>query len=215
MSAVLHGVLGGIKLRDWLLTGGLTALGAVLMVANIAMPDDEVRAAIAEGSMAHPMDSHSVWMLPVFLGATVPLLWWRRNILAVATVSTLMMGLHLALFGWVTRCGAGLPLVFVLAFLGAVAGSGRTAWIVGGLSAVQAVLVLLQDSTAGTEAIVLALPIVAIVFGVGLAARRRTALNRELAERETELRVLRDERAALEVAGDRERLSQQLDGLLQ
>ncbi|MEU4192637.1 hypothetical protein AB0E69_12095 [Kribbella sp. NPDC026611] len=208
-------VFRGVKLRDWGLAGGLTALGFALMLENVQFSDERVRSAIAEGSMAHPMSSHSAWMIPVFLAASVPVLWWRRNILAVATASVLAMGLHVLLFGWVTRCGAGLPLAFVLAFLGAVAGTRATAWVVGGLSVVLTFLVLVVDATTGPGAMALALPIVCIVFGVGLAARRRTALNRELADRETELRRLRDERAALEVADDRARLSQQLDGLLQ
>ncbi|MGW6200259.1 sensor histidine kinase [Kribbella sp. NPDC055110] len=208
-------IFTGIKLRDGGIAGGLTLLGVLLMLENVQMSGAQVRNAIAEGSMVHAQSSHSLWMIPVFAAATIPVLWWRRGILAVATVSVVVMGLHDLLFGWVTRCGAGLPLAFVLAFLGAQAAKRTTAWIVGGLSVVLTVLVLVIDATTGPGAVVLALPIVCIVFGVGLAARRRTALNRELAEREAELRHLRDERAALEVADDRARLSRQLDGLLQ
>ncbi|TCC11910.1 sensor histidine kinase [Kribbella soli] len=208
-------VFRGIKLRDWGIAGGLTVLGVLLMLENVQMSDAQVRAAIAEGSMAHTQSSHSLWMIPVFAAATIPVLWWRRGIVAVATVSVLAMALHVFLFGWVTRCGAGLPLAFVLAFLGGMASKRATAWIVCGLSVVLTVLVLVIDATTGPGAIALALPIVCIVFGVGLAARRRTALNLELANREAELRQLRDERAAFDVAGDRARLSRQLDGLLQ
>ncbi len=208
-------VFRGIKLRDWGIAGGLTVLGVLLMLENVQMSDAQVRAAIAEGSMAHTQGSHSLWMIPVFAAATIPVLWWRRGIAAVTTVSVLAMALHVVLFGWVTRCGAGLPLAFVLAFLGGMASKRATAWIACGLSVVLTVLVLVIDATTGPSAIVLALPIVCIVFGVGLAARRRTALNLELANREAELRQLRDERAALDVAGDRARLSRQLDGLLQ
>ncbi|HWD79003.1 MAG TPA: histidine kinase [Kribbella sp.] len=208
-------VFRGIRLRDWGIAGGLTVLAVVLMIENVQTSDGQVRAAIAEGSMVHAQSSHSPWMIPVFAAAAFPVLWWRRSILAVATVSVLAMAAHDLLFGWVTRCGAGLPLAFVIAFLGALATEKATRWIVWGLSVVLTVLVLVIDATTGPQAIVLALPIVCIVFGVGLAARRRTALNRELADREAELRQLRDERAALDVADDRARLSQQLDGLLQ
>ncbi|NUR98459.1 MAG: hypothetical protein HOV67_24785 [Kribbellaceae bacterium] len=208
-------VFRGVRLRDWGIAGGLTLLGILLMIEDIGTSDAQVQAAIAEGSMVHAQSSHSLWMIPVFVAATVPVLWWRRSILAVATVSVLVMAVHDLLFGWVTRCGAGLPLAFVIAFLGALATERTTRWIVCGLSIVLTVLVLVIDATTGPSAIVLALPIVCIVFGVGLAARRRTALNRELADREAELRQLRDERAALEVADDRARLSRQLDGLLQ
>ena len=208
-------VFTGIKLRDWGIAGGLTLLGVLLMLENTQTSEAQVRNAIAEGSMVHAQSSHSFWMIPVFAAATIPVLWWRRGILAVATVSVLAMAAHDLLFGWVTRCGAGLPLAFVIAFLGALAAKRRTAWIVCGLSVVLTVLVLVIDATTGPGAIILALPIVCIVFGVGLAARRRTALNQELANREAELRQLRDERAALDVADDRARLSRQLDGLLQ
>ncbi|TDO67181.1 signal transduction histidine kinase [Kribbella sp. VKM Ac-2571] len=208
-------ILEGVKARDWGIAGGLTLLGVLLMIENTQTTDAQVRNAIAEGSMAHAQSSHSLWMIPVFALATIPVLWWRRGILAVATIAVLAMGSHDLLFGWVTRCGAGLPIAFVLAFLGALAADRTTAWIVGGLSVVLTVLVLVIDATTGPGAILLALPIVCIVFGVGLAARRRTALNEELAIREAELRQLRDERAAIEVADDRARLSRQLDGLLQ
>src|SRR5262249_6750807 len=67
----------------------------------------------------------------------------------------------------------------------------------------------------GPGAVVSALPVVLIVFGVGRATRHRAVLNEELKIRDEELRRLRDERAALKVADDRARLSQQLDGLLQ
>ncbi|WP_329004760.1 hypothetical protein OHA18_15380 [Kribbella sp. NBC_00709] len=211
----MGGVFEGIKLRDGGIAGGLTVLGVLLMVENTQMSDAQVRSAIAEGSMVHAQSSHSLWMIPVFAAATIPVLWWRRGILAVATVSVLAMAAHDLLFGWVTRCGAGLPLAFVLAFLGAQAARRTTAWIVCGLSIVLTVLVVVIDATTGPGAVLLALPIVCIVFGVGLAARRRTALNQELANREAELRQLRDDRAALDVADDRARLSRQLDGLLQ
>ena len=211
MDEVFH----GIKVRDWVLAGGLTALGVLLMWEDVRMTGDQVRAAIAEGSMVHLTSSRSPWMIVVFLGATIPVLWWRRNIIAVTSAAVVVMALHDVVFGWVTRCGAGLPLAFVLAFLGALGSERTTAWIVGALGALLTVLVLVVDATTGPSAILLALPVLLVVFGVGLAARHRTALNRELEIREAELRQLRDERAALDVADDRARLSQQLDGLLQ
>ncbi|WP_405063271.1 hypothetical protein OG474_16995 [Kribbella sp. NBC_01505] len=205
----------GIKPVDWLLAGGLTAIGVLLMLENIQMPDTEVQQAIAEGSMVHGTSSHSFWMIPVFVLATVPVLWWRRSILAVTGVSVAVLALHDVLFGWVTRCGAGLPLAFVLTFLGALTVKRTKAWIVCGLNVVLTGLVLVVDATTGPSVILLAVPVVVIVFAVGLAARHRSVLNQELANREAELRQLRDERAALDVADDRARLSQQLDGLLQ
>jgi signal transduction histidine kinase len=208
-------VFRGIKVRDWVLAGGLTALGVLLMWEDVRMSGDQVRAAIAEGSMVHLTSSRSLWLIPVFMGATIPVLWWRRNIIAVITAAAVVMALHDIAFGWVTRCGAGLPLAFVLTFLGALVSERTTAWVVCALGALLTVLVLVVDATTGPSAVLLALPVLLVVFGVGRAARHRTALTRELEIREAELRQVRDERAALDVADDRARLSQQLDGLLQ
>jgi signal transduction histidine kinase len=208
-------VFRGIRPIDWVLTVALTAAGTWLMVDNISITDTGVRQQIVTGEMAHTMSSHSWAMLPVFLIATVAVLWWRRGILAVTGLALAVMVLHDLLFGWVTRCGAGLPLAFVLAYLGAVALEKRQAWIALALCALLTVAVLVVDATTGPEPTVLALPIVLIVFGIGRAVRHRTAMSAELKVRTVQLRHLRDERAALEVAGDRAQLSHQLDTLLQ
>jgi signal transduction histidine kinase len=208
-------VFRGVKLSDWLVAGVLTGLGALLMVFNVLETDPEVTRAIADGSAVHAYDSHSAWMVPVYLLTTVPVLWWRRSVLVVTGVGLAAMVLHDAVFGWVTRCGSGLPLALTLAFLGALVYSRTQAWWTCALSATLCVVVLAFDSTAGPGALILALPVVLIVFGVGRAARHRAVLNQQLRERDAELRQLRDDRAALMVADDRARLSQQLDGLLQ
>ena len=208
-------VFRGVKPRDWAVAGALTTLGVLMMLFDIRISDSQVGRAVAGGSMVHPMDSHSPWMVPVFLGATIPVLWWRRSVLAVTGVAVAFMALHDVLFGWVTRCGAGIPLGLALGFLGALGYERGKAWLACGLSAVLIVLVLVRDATTGLDAVWLALPVLLIVFGVGRAARQRGALHRELQIRDAELRRLRDERAALMVADDRARLSRQLDGLLQ
>ena len=165
--------------------------------------------------MVHELTSHSWAMVPVFALATVPVLWWRRSVIAVTGVALAVMVLHDLLFGWVTRCGAGLPLAFVLAYLGAIALERRQAWILLALTTLLTAAVLVVDATTGFEPIVLAFPIVLIVFGIGRAVRHRTAMSTELTARTVQLQQLRDERVALEVASDRARLSHQLDGLLQ
>ena len=208
-------VFRGIRPVDWVFAGALTALGIWLMVANVLIKDSVVTRSIADDTMVHQMSSHSWAMVPVFALATVPLLWWRRNVIVVTGIALVVMVLHDLLFGWVTRCGAGLPLAFVLAYLGAVALERRQAWIALGLSTLVTAAVLVVDSTTGFQPIVLALPVVLIVFGVGRAVRHRTAMSTELKARTLELQRLRDERVALELATDRVRLSQQLDGLLQ
>jgi hypothetical protein len=214
MSEGLGRIFRRVRLVDWLLAAALTLLGIWLMVRNVLIQDAEVAASIAAGTMVHQLTSHSWAMVPVFMLATVPVLWWRGHLIAVTGIALVVMVVHDLLFGWVTRCGAGLPLAFVLAYLGAVALERKQAWIALTLSTLLTAAVLVLDATTGFEPIVLALPIVLIVFAVGRAVRHRTALSAELKARTVELRQLRDERVALEVAGDRVRLSRQLDGLL-
>ena len=208
-------IFRGIRPVDWVLAVLLTAAGAVLMLEDILVSDASVRRQIATGGMDHTMSSHSWAMLPVFLIAPVAVLWWRRGIVAVTGIALAVMVVHDLLFGWVTRCGAGLPLIFVLAYLGAVALDRRQARTAVALCVLLVVAVLVVDATTGPGPIILALPIVAIVFGIGRAVRHRTAMGAELKVRTVELQQLRDQRAALEVAGDRAQLSQQLDELLQ
>jgi len=208
-------VMTGVKRLDWFLAGAVTVLGFVLMYENITITDAGDARSIADGSMVHLTDSHSWWMIPVFLGATLPVLWWRRSVLAVTGVALGFLTLHDLLFGWVTRCGAGLPLVFVLAFLGALTYPRTKAWLAVGLSALLTVAVLVVDATTGPQVLALALPLVLVVFGIGRAARHRSVLHQQLKIRDEELRQVRDDRAALAVADDRARLSQQLDGFLQ
>jgi signal transduction histidine kinase len=164
--------------------------------------------------MVHALSSHSLWMIPLFAAATVSVLWWRRSLLAVTGVAIVVMALHDVLFGWVTRCGAGLPLALVLVFLAALTYERAKAWLAAGLSALLAFAVVVVDATTGPNVIGLVLPVMLIIFGIGWAGRRRAVLNRELKARDVELRRLRDERAALVITDDRAQLSRQLDGLL-
>ncbi len=215
MSEGYSRVFKGIRPVDWVLAGVLTALGVALMVENVLIQDVDVAESIADGTMVHGMTSHSWAMVPVFALATIAVLWWRRGVIAVTAIALVVMVLHDLLFGWVTRCGAGLPLAFVLAYLGAVALERRQAWILLGLSTLLTGAVLVVDSSTGFELVVLALPIVLIVFGIGRAVRHRTVMSTELKARSVELQQLRDERVALELSSDRVRLSRELDGLLQ
>jgi len=215
MSEGFSRVFRGIRPVDWVLAGALTALGVVLMYGNVQFEDSHTAAAIAEGTMVHETSSHSWAMIPVFALATIPVLWWRRNVIAVTGFALVVMVVHDLLFGWVTRCGAALPLAFVLAYLGAVALDRKLAWVNLALATLLTAAALVVDATTGFEPIVLALPIVLIVFGIGRAVRHRTAMSIELRARTAQLQDLRDERVALELTSDRLRLSRELDGLLQ
>ena len=211
----MSGIFRGIKIGDYALAGILTALGVLLMVFDTRTTDASVTRAIADGSMVHTVSSHSVWMIPVFAAATVPVLWWRRSVLAVTAVALVIMVLHDILFGWVTRCGAGLPLTLALTFLAALSYGRARAWLAAGFCAVLGFAVVVVDATTGPTVIALVLPVMLVVFGVGWAARHRSVARQQLKVRDAELRQLRDERAALVISDDRVQLSQQLDGLVQ
>jgi hypothetical protein len=147
---------------DIALAGVLTALGVALMIENITATDAAVR-----------IDSRSWLMIPLFAAATLPILWRRRNMLAVTLVSLVAMGAHVLAFGWEVRCGAGLPLAFALAY-----GAGRLlprrqslVGLVGAL-AMQA-LVLVQDSAAGLQILPVTALVGVVVWGVGVWLRQR------------------------------------------
>src|SRR5262245_29395852 len=145
MSDGSSGRFTGLRPVDWLLAGALTALGVWLMVLNVVVSDAQVAANISAGSMVHELTSHSWAMVPAFAVATVPVLWWRRNVMLVTGIAAAAMAAHDLVFGWVTRCGAGLPLAFVLAYLGAASLERRRSWISLGLAMVLTAAVLVLD----------------------------------------------------------------------
>jgi signal transduction histidine kinase len=193
----------GIRPVDAAVTSVLAGLGVLLMVADIFSDDPTTR-----------IDSRSWWMVPVFLAAVVPVLWWRRNLLAVLTVSVAAMTVHDVLFGHLIRCGAGLPLAFVLAFLAGLRYERRRSLIAFGLVGALTAAVLALDTAAGPELIPLALAVAGVVWAIGRLARSRSLLADELRRRNEELKSLRDRRATLEVTDDRFRVSRELETLL-
>lgn len=194
----------GLRRRDAALAAVLLALAALLSVANInaAPGSDPV------------VDSHSAWQLPVILLATLPVLWWRRNPVGMTLLCTAGFALHSVLFGDLIRCGSGLPLTFVLAFLTGVSLERKEAKAGLVSTFALATAVLWRDTAAGLSILPVVAVICLVVWLTGLAVRSKVALSRELVERTEELTRLRDERAALEVAEDRQRLSGELQVLL-
>lgn len=197
---------GSTRAHDLLLTAPLVALSILLMQAQTG-----IRTGVPEDGVT--IESSSVW-LHVFVVAPLALLWWRRSVIAVTLVATGVVLLHTLLFGHVVRCGAGLPLAFVLSFLaGYQTDRAKARWALGAVELL-ALVVLLDDAAAGLEIFP---PIAAMCAGgwwVAGLARRRSTLAAELRIRNEELRALRDQRALLEVTGDRARLSGELDSLL-
>jgi signal transduction histidine kinase len=193
----------GVRPVDVVLTGVLVVLGSWLMVEDLLADDPTTR-----------VDSRSWVMVPVFLLAVVPVLWWRRSLLAVIVLSAAVMIAHDLLFGHLVRCGAGLPLAFVVAFLAGLRYRWRRGLVGLALAGVLAAAVLAWDTAAGPELLPPVLLILAVLWGIGQVAGSRSVLADELRRRNEELRALRDERAALEVAGERLQLSRQLEAVL-
>jgi hypothetical protein len=153
-----------VRKGDVVLALLLTALGVVLMVADINTgPGEDVR-----------IDSRSWLMVPVFAAVTLPVLWRRRNLLAVLAVTIAALAVHVLAFGWVVRCGAGLPLAFALAYAAGRLSTGRRSLVALLATMVVQVLVLVQDSAAGSDVLPATAAIGVGAWGVGVWLRRRS-----------------------------------------
>ena len=186
--------------RDLLLAAVLSALGVVLMIKNVRDPDVDA----------------SVFVVPLFLLVTVPLAWRRAAPLAALAATFAALFVHIALFGSVVRCGVMFPLVFLLVFaVGAVLPRRESLLGLGLGLAIVVTMVLADAADDIVSGLPFFLPTTAAIWGVGRIVRSRGRVAAELRERTSELREARDERARLEVATDRARLSGELDELLQ
>lgn len=174
----MNEILKGVRPMDAVLALALSAAGVLLMVENInADPNDS--------SLRHAITNQSWLMLPVFLLATIPVLWRRRNVLAVALFSVVAMGAHVLAFDWVVRCGAALPLSFVLAYsVGKLAPKKETYAGIAVVIVGQAVS-LVKDSAVGLEILPVTAAIALAAWGVGLYVRQQTAKRADRAAVET------------------------------
>ncbi|MBW3608978.1 MAG: hypothetical protein KY463_11595 [Actinobacteria bacterium] len=159
----------------------------------------------------------SVLATAMFVAVAVPLLWRRAAPLGALAGTGAVVLVHAALFGDLVRCGLVLPLAFVLVFA-AGARLDRQRSMVGLVLALGIGLtVSLTDGPEGArlDALAYVAPVMVAVWLAGRLVRSRGQLVGELEVRTSELRQARDERARLEVADDRARLSAELDELLQ
>jgi signal transduction histidine kinase len=176
----------------------LSLLGLLLMYGN-----------------ATDADVATSWFaLPLFLVVTIPVLWRRVAPLWALAAVAAGLTVHIALFGSVVRCGVVFPVVGVIVFAAAARCDRRTAlWaLAGGLAIITEMA--LADA-AGFDVVSLLWPLTVLAYALGRVAHSRSHMATELKRRTEELRAARDERARLEVATDRTRLSGELDSLLQ
>jgi hypothetical protein len=165
----MNEIFKDVRPMDVALAIALSALGAGLMVMNIQADATDTK------DLAHAITNQSWLMLPVFLLTTIPVLWRRRNVVAVALVSAVAMGAHVLAFDWVIRCGAALPLSFVLAYsVGKLADRRET---YAGIAVVIAgqFLSLVEDSAAGLSILPFTAGLALVAWGAGILVRRRAA----------------------------------------
>jgi hypothetical protein len=149
----MNKVFEGIRPTDVVLAIVMSVLGVYLMLENINSTASDVR-----------VDSTSWLLIPVFLAATIPVLWRRRSILTVTLATAAALAAHVAAFGWDVRCGAGLPLAVALAYAaGRFVTDRRQSALTMVLTLGVQGLVLVRDSAAGLEI----LPVTAVI---GVAA---------------------------------------------
>jgi signal transduction histidine kinase len=159
----------------------------------------------------------SVLALPVSLSFALPMLWRRSapNLALGGLLGAVVLGW--ALFPDGVRCGLVIPLLLFLAFA-AGARLGRRDSLIGlALVVGVAVAVCGLDGPSGAPlaAALFVAPLGAGVWAIGRVVHSRGRMVEELRARTGELRAARDERAKLEVADERSRLSAELGELLQ
>lgn len=163
----MNEIFKGIRPLDYVLAGLMTAGGVLLMVENIVATDAD---------LPHPLSTTTWAMLPVFLLVTLPILWRRRNILAVVGGTAVAMLAHVIAFGWVTRCGIAIPLGFALAYAVARYAGSRLNQVTGLAGIVVGQLVMLwRDASIDTvaSALAIALPGIALFYGIGVLVQNR------------------------------------------
>jgi hypothetical protein len=160
-------ILKGIRPLDYVLTAAMVALAVLIGLENVT--------AGVDADVAHPLDSHSKLMVPVFVVASLPILWRRRSILAAIGVSFVVVSASVPAFGWVTRCGFALPLSIAMAYAVARFAGNRQNHVIGlvGVLALQIVTLVKDSSTGGLGALGLAVPVAAICYGIGLFVNSR------------------------------------------
>ncbi|MCW6003448.1 hypothetical protein K1W54_02455 [Micromonospora sp. CPCC 205371] len=165
----MNEILRGVRPLDYVLAGLMTAAGVFLMYVNIAGDEQD---------LPHALSSTSWAMLPAFVLVTLPILWRRRNILAVIGVTAAATAGHVLAFGWITRCGVELPLSFALAYAVARFAGGWKNHVIGlaGIGILQLVM-LVRDASIDTVAgaLPLAIPLAVLFYGAGLFVQNRVS----------------------------------------
>ncbi|MDF1487191.1 hypothetical protein [Tessaracoccus caeni] len=176
-------IMRTLRPTDYVLTGLLTAVAVLIGIENVT--------ALAGSALAHPLDTQSPLLIPVFIAAVIPILWRRSSVLPALAITFVVLALSLPAFGWVTRCGFGLPLMAAYAYAIARFGGTWPRHLIGGAGIVGSIVViLLKDASTGGissptglmgGALPIALGLAVLGYAAGLVvdaiARRRTAAS--------------------------------------
>jgi hypothetical protein len=161
-------ILKGIRPLDYVLTAVMVGLAIVLAVMNMTVETSD---------LAHPLDSQSALMIPVFVLAALPILWRREHVLTALGISVAVVASSVPAFGWVTRCGFALPLAVAFAYAVARFGGGARNQLVGltGVLLLEVVTLVQDASTGGLGGLVIGVPAAAIAYGAGVLVERGAA----------------------------------------
>jgi hypothetical protein len=204
--------LRDVAKRDYVIAGVLTALGLALMYLNVAEYDAEEyrrNSAIYYGGVV-PYG----FALVLFPLVTIPLLW--RRVAPIAATGAALGGLlvnELLVGTDVVRCGVVFPTAFFFAFAAGAYLDRRDTFT--GLALSLGLVFVDGPPEFGPVVPVVMGGVAAAMWGIGRIVRSRKRMASDLEARTAELRQARDERARMEVATDRARISGELDELLQ
>ncbi|HZN89319.1 MAG TPA: hypothetical protein VFB44_10115 [Thermoleophilaceae bacterium] len=206
--------LRDIARRDVVIASVVSVLGLALMYLNVhdhnADPAEfKENTAIYFGGLL-PYE----FAIPLFLLVTVPLLW--RRVAPIEAMQAAFAGLvinELLVGTDVLRCGVVFPTAFLFAFTAGAQLQGRESR--NGLALSLGLIVLVGAVELGPPTTAVFAAVGLAIWAIGRIVRSRTRMANELEARTAELREARDERARLEVATDRTRISAELDELLQ
>jgi hypothetical protein len=200
--------------------GSMTTAGGRISRFDVAVT---VLASVLAAAYMAPehWDGHlhtSLLAIPLFLAVTAPLLWRRVAPLQALAACLAALLLHVAIFtDGAVRCGIAIPVGFILTYSAAVRLDRHEALLGLALGLGITVVPCVTDGPGGAspDAVVFTVPVTLVIWAMGRAVQSRSRMAAQLQTRNSELREARDERARLEVAGDRARLSAELDALLQ
>jgi len=203
MLESMRSTIADIRKLDVAVAAVLSLLGVALMIFNVVAPDD-------------PATEVSVLAVPLFLAVTVPVAWRRVAPLGALAAMLVALLVNAALVSGAVRCGVTIPVTLLLGFSAASRLDLSRALAALGIALATGLTLVLTDPVfKGLEDLPFILVLIAVPWAIGRLVHSRTRIAADLQARTSELRTARDERARLEVATDRARLSGELDELLQ